>query len=168
MSGTIDVLEPLTRAILTVWPKRALDCEDCVSALNALEASSLIRARGSTVWEVITDAGNFPVWGSGITCVSGDVRNGVILRIRTSTLHRANLLVEQTPEAAMTWTRGAPPLCAFVRTFSLTPHNEMTLLVVKDELFGPLRGIVSSPWPFTAGHLAAFVTAITERAELLG
>lgn len=139
-----------------------------MSDLSSHEASSLIRARGSTVWEIITDAGNFPVWGSGITCVSGDVRNGVILRIRTPTLHRASLLVEQIPGAAMTWTRGAPPLCAFVRTFTLTPHHGMTLLVVKDELFGPLRGFVSSPWPFTENYLAAFVTAISERAELLG
>jgi hypothetical protein len=139
-----------------------------VSEFNCLEASSLIRARASTVWEIITDAGNFPVWRSGIARVSGDVRDGVIWRIRTPTLLRASLLVELVPEAAMTWTRGAPSLSAFVRTFSLTPSDAVTLLVVRDELLGPLRGVVASPWPFTAAHLADFVRAITERAEILG
>lgn len=139
-----------------------------MSDLNSHEASSPIHAPCSTVWEIITDAGNFPVWGSGITGISGEVRHGLILRVRTPRLHHASLLVEQIPEAAMTWTRGAPPLCAFVRTFTLSPHNAMTLLVVRDELFGPLRGLVSSPWPFTENHLVAFVTAVRERAELLG
>jgi hypothetical protein len=49
-----------------------------------LEAGIPINARSSTVWDVITDAGNYTVWDSGITEIHGDIRNGGTIRIRTT------------------------------------------------------------------------------------
>ncbi len=58
----------------------------------------MIYARSSTVWDIITDAGNCTVWDSGITGIEGQVRNGATIRIRTRTGGK------QTPSACA-WSR---------------------------------------------------------------
>jgi hypothetical protein len=49
----------------------------------------------------------------------------------------------------------------------LTPEAGMTRLTVKDELRGPLRGLVGSPWAFTTENLTGFTAAAKQRAEIL-
>jgi hypothetical protein len=135
-----------------------------------LEAQLLINARGSTVWDIITDPGNFAVWNSGITTVTGEIRNGGTIRVRTRHGGSRNfrLRVEQVPGEVMTWTRTLPlGLGANVRTFVLTPHAGMTLLLVRDEVKGPLRGIIGSPFSTTNQDLEEFVGAVKNRAEIL-
>ena len=139
--------------------------------MATIEAQRLINARGSTVWDIITDASNFAVWNSGIATVSGVIRNGGSVRMRT--LHGGGknfrVAVEQIPGEVMTWTRVARPgLGAAVRTFVITPRGSMTLLLVRDEVKGPLAGIIRSPFSATEQSLADFVDAIKGRAELLG
>ena len=136
-----------------------------------IEAQRLINARGSTVWDIITDAKNFAVWDSGITAVAGEIRNGGTIRVRTPHGGSRNfrLAVEQIPGEVMTWTRSVHPgLGATVRTFVLTHHAGMTLLVVRDDIRGPLRGIIRSPFNSTEKDLNGFVDAVKHRAELLG
>lgn len=135
-----------------------------------LEAQHLINARGSTVWDIITDPGNFAVWNSGITTVTGQIRKGGTIRVRTRHGGSRNfrLRVEQVPGEVMTWTRTLPlGLGANVRTFVLTPHVGMTLLLVRDEVKGPLRGIIGSPFSTTNQDLDEFVSAVKNRAEIL-
>ena len=139
--------------------------------MAAIEAQRLVNARGLTVWDIITDSSNFAVWDSGITSVSGAIRNGGTVRVRT--LHGGSrsyrVAVEQTPGDVMTWTRAVHPgLGATVRTFVLTPHAGMTLLLVRDEIKGPLRGIIQSPFSPLEKDLNNFVEAIKRRAELIG
>lgn len=132
-----------------------------------MEAQSLIRAHSSTVWEVITDAGNFPVWDSGITGISGEVRHGRSVIVRTRAKPRTRLRIEQLPGTAMTWTSGIPPLFSFVRTFILAPEAGTTLLIVRDELRGPLRGFAAAPWSMTERRMQDFLRAAQRRAEIL-
>jgi Polyketide cyclase / dehydrase and lipid transport len=135
-----------------------------------LEAQNLINARGSTVWEIITDSGNFAVWGSGITEATGELRNGGTIRVRTrhGGSRSVRLRVEQIPGGVMTWTWAVPPrLGVFKRTFVLTPRDAMTLLVVRDEISGPLRAFIRSPFG-AEEDLTGFVAAVKERAEILG
>lgn len=135
-----------------------------------LEAQNLINARGSTVWEIITDSGNFAVWGSGITEVKGELRNGGTIRVRTrhGGGRSVRLRVEQIPGGVMTWTWGIPPrLGVFKRTYVLTPRDAMTHLVVRDEVSGPLRAFIRSPFG-AEEDLTGFVAAVKERAEILG
>jgi hypothetical protein len=54
--------------------------------VTSFEAETLILAGADTAWEVITDEGNYPVWNTGITEVSGRVQDGEHIRIRTSTV----------------------------------------------------------------------------------
>lgn len=55
-----------------------------------------------------------------------------------------------------------------VRTFVLTPQAGMTSLLVRDEIRGPLRGIMRSPLGAREDELNDLVVAIKQRAELLG
>jgi hypothetical protein len=136
-----------------------------------LEAQNLISARVSTVWDIITDSGNFAVWESGITAVTGELRNGGTMRVGTrhGGSRSVGLRVEQIPGGVMTWARVivSPRLGVFKRTFVLTPKDAMKLLLVRDEISGLLRSFVRSPFG-TEEDLIGFVTAVKERAEILG
>ena len=111
--------------------------------MESFEAETLINARNSTVWEIITDGGNYTVWDSGINRIDGELRNGGTIRVRTRTggNRTFRLRVRQIPGKVMTWTRGAPlGLFEGVLTFTLTPHGGMTHLHVREEFPGPLLG----------------------------
>lgn len=133
-------------------------------------SEALINARASTVWEVITDAGNLTVWESGITAIDGELRNGGIIRIKTADAGERNLRlrVRQLPGEVMTWTSSLPlGLLKRVRTFTLSPQAGRTRLVVKEQVSGPLAGLPGNTRPDTAHTLNEYVNAVMNRAELL-
>jgi hypothetical protein len=139
---------------------------------HSVGAETLINARSSTVWDVITDARNYTVWESGITRITGELRNGGTVRIRTQTggHRRFRLRVRQVPGEMMTWTQGLPlGLLTGVRTFTLEPLGGMTRLRVNEEFTGPLCGILL--WEFvsdTEQTFSDYVDAVRKRAEILG
>ncbi|MDN4645436.1 SRPBCC family protein [Arthrobacter sp. PsM3] len=139
--------------------------------MKSFEAETLIHARNSTVWEIITDGGNFTVWDSGITRLDGELRHGGTIRVRTRTggNRTFRLRVRQMPGEVMTWTGGLPlGLLKGVRTFTLTPHGGMTHLHVREEFTGPLLGLLRKALPDVERALAEYVRAVRKRAELLG
>lgn len=138
--------------------------------MQILEAEILINARSSTVWDIITDASNYTVWDSGITEIDGDVRNGGTIRIRTTSgKRRYRLRVEQLPGEVMTWTRGLPlGLFKSVRTFTLSSQTAMTHLRVQEEASGPLAGLMRKTGQNMEESFTEYVTAVKERAELIG
>jgi hypothetical protein len=139
--------------------------------MKSFEAETMIYARSSTVWDIITDAANYTVWASGITRVDGQVRNGGTIRVRTRTggNRTFRLRVRQIPGQMMTWTAG-PPLGLFtgVRTFTLSPHGGKTHLRVKEEFSGPLLGLIGRTAPDRGQDCTGYVNAVKERAEQLG
>lgn len=145
--------------------------QDTLSAMAPIEAQALVNARGSTVWDVLTDSRNFTVWDSGIESVSGEIRNGgtITVRTRQGGAKGFRVRVEQIPDEVMTRTRAVPAaLGTSVRTFVLTHRDGMTLLLVRDEIKGPLRGFFCSPFSSTQQDLDDLVTAVKKRAEALG
>lgn len=140
-------------------------------AVDAFEAETLINARNSTVWDIITDAGNYPVWDSGITHIQGELLNGGAIRVRTTMSGKRMffLRVEQIPGEVMTWTARLPlGLFKGVLTFTLTPVGVMTRLRVRGESRGPLRSVVLTALPGMAETLANYVRAVQKRAEIVG
>ena len=139
---------------------------------HSVEAETLISARSSTVWDIITDARNYTVWESGITHIRGELRNGGIIRIRTHTGgdRTFRLCVQQMPGEVMTWTRGLPlGLLTGVRTFTLEPAGDMTHLHVKEEFTGPLcRLLLCEFVSDTQQAFIDYVDAVRKRAEILG
>ena len=113
------------------------------NAMKSFEAEALINARNSTVWDIITDGGNYTVWDSGITRIDGRLRSGGPIRVRTRIggNRTFRLRVEQIPGEVMTWTGGLPwGLFKSVCTFTLTSRGGKTLLRVREEFTGPLLG----------------------------
>ena len=135
------------------------------------ESEALINARASTVWEVITDAGNLTVWESGITAIDGELRNGGTIRIKTADAggrHPPAPRPSRLPGEVMTWTSGLPlGLLKRVRTFTLSPRAGRTHLVVKEQVSRPLAGLPGNTRPDTAHALNEYVNAVMNRAELL-
>jgi hypothetical protein len=58
----------MTQRHLLVLPSRP---PDSVEGMESSKAEALILAGAGTVWDIITDAGNYPVWDSGITEIRG-------------------------------------------------------------------------------------------------
>ena len=138
--------------------------------MKSYEAKTLINARKSTVWEIITDGGNYTVWDSGITHISGGLRNGGTIRVRSRTggNRTFRLRVRQIPGEAMTWTgRLALGLSKGVCTFTLTSHGEKTLLHVRQDFAGPLLGLVWKTLPDIGPAFAEYLNAVKKRSELL-
>jgi hypothetical protein len=133
-------------------------------------SEALINARASTVWEVITDAGNLTVWESGITAIDGELRHGGTIRIKTTDAGERSLRlrVRQLPGEVMTWTSSLPlGLLRRVRTFTLSPQDGLTHLTVKEQVSGPLAGFPGNTRPDTGHTLNHYVNAVMNRAELL-
>jgi hypothetical protein len=140
-------------------------------SMHSVEAEALIKARGSTVWDIITDTRNYTVWESGITHVTGELRNGGTIKIRTRVGGSRNfrLRVQQMPGEVMTWTGGLPlGLLTGVCTFTLEPKDGMTHLRVKGEFTGPLRGLLGKTMPDARQPLIDYVNAVRKRSEILG
>jgi Polyketide cyclase / dehydrase and lipid transport len=138
--------------------------------MESFEAETLILAGADTVWDIITDGGNYAVWDSGITEVSGEVGHGERIRVRTRDGGKRTfcLRVSQIPGQLMTWTGGLPlGLLRVERTFTLTDYTGLTLLRVRDTAGGPLRGLVRKTAPGTYPALTGYVRAVKFRAELL-
>lgn len=138
--------------------------------MKSFEAETLILAEASTVWSIITDAGNYPVWDSGIAEVIGQVGHGERIRIRTHDGDKRvfDLRVSQVPGQVMTWSGGLPlGLLQYERTFTLTDYTGITHLHVRASTNGPLRGLARKTMSDSHLSLARYVDAVKFRAELL-
>ena len=139
--------------------------------MQSVAAEALINAPSSTVWDIITDTRNYAVWDSGITHITGELRNGGTIRIRTRTAGNriVRVRVQQMPGEVMTWTGGLPlGLFTGLCTFTLSSQGGMTHLRVNVEFSGPLRGLYWTAVPDTQRALIDYVNAVKKRAEILG
>lgn len=133
------------------------------------EAETLINARTSTVWDILTDTGNVAVWDSGITDIVGDMRDGGTIRIRRDN-HRRHLSmrVEQVPGRVMQWRAGAPfGLFRRALTLVVTPESGQVHLRIMHELSGPLVPFAANKILVPPATLEVFVEAVKKRAELV-
>ena len=140
------------------------------SDLKSYESKTLINARKCTVWDIITDGGNYTVWNSGITHIDGELRHGGTIRVRTPSggNRMFRIRVRQIPGEVMTWTGGMPfALFKSVRTFTLTPDGGKTLLHVRQDFAGPLQGLLWNAVPDIEKTFAEYLSAVKKRSELL-
>lgn len=138
--------------------------------MKSFEAETLILAEASTVWNIITDTGNYPVWDSGVTEVTGEMGHGKRIRVRTQDRGKRifDLRVSQMPGQMMTWRSGLPlGLLQVERRFTLTDYTGITHLNVRDTASGPLCGLVRKAVTGSRPALFGYVNAVKFRAELL-
>lgn len=138
--------------------------------MQFFESKTLINARPTTVWDVLTDTSNLTVWNSGITDLTGDIRHGGKIRIKSARGGGRTLRIRigLIPGEVMTWTiRGPLGLYKGVRTVSVTPERGITHMKATVSFSGPLHRILSRMLPDTERAMEDYVPAVRHRAEIL-
>lgn len=99
-----------------------------------------VRAGAEVVWNILTDAENFPRWNSTVTAVEGQIREGERLRLRVPGTSRvfAPKVSGFVANRQMIWTGGFAPVFKGVRVFELRPRNERSTDFVMEENFSGL------------------------------
>jgi hypothetical protein len=108
------------------------------------EVTADIRAPAETIWEIITDAGRYPDWDSGVERIEGDIAPGEKIKVFSEMNPGRGFPIKVTefePAQRMTWTGGMPlGLFKGIRTFRLTPGPDSTTRFEMRESFsGPLQ-----------------------------
>jgi hypothetical protein len=138
--------------------------------VKSFESETLINARPSTVWDIVTDASNVTVWESGITAIDGEMRDGGTIWITTNGNGRRGLRmrVQQIPGEVMRW-RTTLPLVLLHRTFtvSLSPEAGQTHLRITHQVGGLLSPFAGKTLPALPDAIETVVQAVKKRAELL-
>lgn len=136
--------------------------------MRAYEASAVIRAPADRVWAILTDAGGYPTWDSGVTRVDGSIRDGeqITVHAEVSPGRAFPVRVAMQPPHAMTWTGGMPlGLFTGMRTFRVTPDGEASRLSMREEYSGPLAGLMFRQIPNLTPSFERFVNGVKQRAE---
>jgi hypothetical protein len=99
-----------------------------------------IRATADRIWQLLTDANNFPRWNSTVTSLEGEIREGGRLRLRVPGTDRTftPTVSGVVPNQRMLWTGGVAPLFKGVRTFELKPRGDGTTDFSMQERFSGL------------------------------
>jgi hypothetical protein len=96
-----------------------------------------IRAGADSIWNLLTDAKDFPRWNSTVTSIEGQIRDGEQIRLRVPGTDRTFTpkISGVVPSVRMIWTGGFAPLFKGVRTFELRPCNDGTTDFAMEERF---------------------------------
>jgi hypothetical protein len=111
-----------------------------------------IRTAAAPIWNLLTDAKDFPRWNSTVTKVEGQIREGGRLRLHVPGTQRTFTprVSGVVPDERMTWTGGFFPLFKGVRTFELRPRDDGSTDFVMQERFSGLM------LPFVRGSMPDF------------
>ena len=137
--------------------------------MRSHEATTVIQADPAQVWEVLADAAGWSTWDSGVDSVEGRFTLGEKVRIRTAAAPgRAFPVVLSTvdPPHRLVLTGGMPlGLFRGVRTYTLTPTGGGTTFVVREELTGPLLGLIGRSIPDLQPSFTQFAEGMKKRVE---
>ena len=140
--------------------------------MRQYEASTLIAAPPERIWGVLADAGSYPSWDSGVERVTGAVAPGAKLTVVSSASPGRSFPVKVTELDAprrMTWAGGMPlGLFRGVRTFTLTPEDDGTRFVMREQYSGPLLGLIWRSMPDLRPSFDTFASGLKARVEAVG
>jgi hypothetical protein len=97
-----------------------------------------IRASPKTIWELLTNASDFPRWNSTIKSIDGEIALGKKIALRVTIAPDRVFkpkVSELVAEQKMVWSDGAAPMFKGVRTFMLTKRDDGTTDFSMDEIF---------------------------------
>ena len=99
-----------------------------------------ISAKPERLWNLLSDAKNFPRWNSTVTAIEGEIREGERIRVRVPGSGRTFTpkVSGVVPCERMTWTGGVAPLFQGVRTFELNARADGSTDFVMEERFSGL------------------------------
>jgi hypothetical protein len=141
-----------------------------VAAMRSYESEATIQANPETIWAVLTDAGAYADWDSGVERVDGTVAAGETIKVHAEANPGRAFPVKVTefrPGAHMTWSGGMPlGLFKGVRTFDLTPAGDgATRFRMREEYTGPLLPLIWRSMPDLGPSFEQFARGLKARAE---
>jgi len=85
-----------------------------------------VRASAPRIWNLLTDAQEFPRWNSTVTRIEGEIREGAKLRVHVPGTGRVftPTVSGVVPDARMTWADGVRLIFRGVRVFELRPTGD--------------------------------------------
>lgn len=138
--------------------------------MKSYEAEASIKAPPEAIWEVLTDAGAYSNWDSGVVRVEGTIARGEKVKV----VSEANpgrafpvKVTELTPPERMEWSGGMPlGLFRGVRTFTLRPDGHgATRFEMREEYTGPLLPLIWRSMPDLGPSFEQFAKGLKKRAE---
>ena len=138
--------------------------------MKSYESSASIKAPPDAVWKLLTDAGGYTEWDSGVVRVEGEIAPGEKIKV----LSEANpdrafpvKVTEFEPAERMVWSGGMPlGLFKGVRTFTLAPGaNGATEFRMREEYTGPLLPLIWRSMPDLGPSFEQFAKGLKAQAE---
>jgi hypothetical protein len=138
--------------------------------MKTFSASTTIQASPETIWRILTDAPNYPLWDPGVDRIEGTIAPGEQITAYTKpSPNRAfpAKVTEFVPGRRMVWSGGMPlGLFKGVRTFTLEPAADGRVTVnVREEFSGPLLPLFGRSLPDLTRTFEDFVAGLKARAE---
>jgi uncharacterized protein YndB with AHSA1/START domain len=137
--------------------------------MKSYESTASIAASLEAVWAVLTDAGAWPSWNSGVTAVEGRVAEGEKITVRTEASPGRAFPVRVTALEAprrMVFSGGMPlGLFRGERTYTLTPDGDGTTFRMREEYTGPLLGMIWKSMPDLQPSFDRFAAGLKQRVE---
>jgi hypothetical protein len=134
------------------------------------DVSATIDASPDTIWAIITDAGGYPTWDSGVLEIDGRIAPGEKIKVRSAANPKRAFPVKVTefePGQRMEWTGGMPlGLFRGVRTFTLTPQGGSTRFRMREEFTGPMLPLIWPSMPDFGPSFDQFAKGLKARAEV--
>jgi hypothetical protein len=138
--------------------------------VKSYESSAEIAASPETIWAILTDAGAYPSWDSGVTQVEGRIAPGEKLKVTSAANPKRAFPVtvsEFESGRRMVWSGGMPlGLFKGVRTFTLSPAGDgRTRFAMREEYSGLLLPLIWRSMPDLGPSFEQFANGLKQQAE---
>jgi hypothetical protein len=138
--------------------------------MKSYNATTTIKASPETIWKIITDAPNFPLWDPWALRIEGKIAPGETVTAYTKLAPKQAFpakVTEFVPGRKMVWTGGMPlGLFKGVRTFTLEPKDANSVnFTIQEEFSGPLLPLFAGSLPDMTQPFQDFVNGLKARAE---
>jgi hypothetical protein len=128
-----------------------------------------IRARPQTIWEILTNAAEFPRWNSTVTGIEGQIAQGQKIALRVAVAPGRTFkprVTEFEPAKRMVWSDGAAPMFKGVRTFTLSPRDDGSTDFSMVEVFtGAMLPMIKGSLPDFGPPFETYAADLKREAE---
>jgi len=132
-------------------------------------ANATINAKPETIWDILTDAPNYPNWDPGVIKIEGTIAPGHQIKAYSKLSPNRAFPVKVSafePNERMVWSSGMPlGLFKGVRTFTLTPLGDSVEFTLNEEFSGPLLPLFKGTIPDLTQTFQDFVVGLKQHAE---
>lgn len=129
-----------------------------------------IKAPATTIWQVLTDAAEYPAWNSTVVRVEGNIVLGEKIKVFAKISPDRAFPVEVselTADKKMVWSGGMPlGLFKGVREFVLSPQGDGSVdFSMKENFSGLMAPVIGSTMPDLRPAFEDFAADLKQQAE---